>query len=250
MAINLYLLEEFLDKVHIDHSTLMSWGKAQLLQPVAYTDDKIPLYSDKSAEEVSHIRRLLDMGYKLEDIQKIIKKIGIPHSIKGKEKEGKVGTFLTVGNLAEQVGVSTRTIKHWEDKGIIEPDTRSEGGFRLYSEIYVYLCNLIKDLQLFGYTLEQIKTISDHFRTFVDLRDNFDSHSPNQTAVKIRTLQDEVGKLFDKIALLKEGIQRWEDLLKKKRKELNSLQNQNQKRIEKSQEKKDQKKTSKKEDKK
>lgn len=250
MAINLYLLEEFLDKVHIDRSTLKSWEKSQLLQPVAYTDDKIPLYSDKSAEEVSHICRLLDMGYKLDDIQKIIKKIGVPQSIKGKEKEGKVGTFLTVGNLAEQVGVSTRTIKHWEDKGIIEPDTRSEGGFRLYSEIYVYLCNLIKDLQLFGYTLEQIKTISDHFRTFVDLKENFESYSLNQTAVKIQTLQDEVEILFDKITLLKQGIQRWEDLLKKKRKELNSLQNQNQKRIEKSQEKKDQKKSSKKEDKK
>lgn len=246
MAMNLYLLEEFLEKVHIDNSTLKMWEKSQLLQPVAYTDDKIPLYSEKSAEEINHIRRLLDMGYKLDDIQKIIKKIGVPQSIRGKEKEGKVGTFLTVGNLAEQVGVSTRTIKHWEDKGIIEPDTRSEGGFRLYSEIYIYLCNLIKDLQLFGYTLEEIKTISDHFRTFVDLKENFESYPLNQTAVKIQTLLNELEKLFDKVASLKEGIQRWEDLLKKKRKELNNLQNQNQKRIEKSQEKKDQKKSSKK----
>ena len=45
----------------------------------------------------------------------------------------KNNSYLTVGNLADKIGVSPRTIKHWEDKGIIEPDMRSDGGFRLYS---------------------------------------------------------------------------------------------------------------------
>ena len=76
-------------------------------------------------------------------------------------------SFLTVGNLAERSGVSPRTIKHWEDKGIIEPDMRTEGGFRLYSESYVFLCQLIRDLQLFGYTLEEIKAVSDDVRTLL-----------------------------------------------------------------------------------
>jgi len=67
------------------------------------------------------------------------------------EKSAKLKKHLTIGGLAKRVGVSARNIKHWEDKGIIEPDMRSEGGFRLYSQVFVYLCDLIKDLQLFGY---------------------------------------------------------------------------------------------------
>ena len=56
--------------------------------------------------------------------------------------------YITISSLAEQVGVSPRTIKHWEEKGIIESEMRSAGGFRLYSQIYVYMCKLVKDLQI------------------------------------------------------------------------------------------------------
>jgi DNA-binding transcriptional MerR regulator len=246
MALNLYLLEEFLAKIHLDKRILEMWEGAQLLQPVAFTDDQIPLYSDKSFEEVDHIRRLLEMGYSLDEIQKIIKKIGMPKTAAVKDVPKGSDTYLTVGNLADQVGVSPRTIKHWEDKGIIEPDTRSEGGFRLYSEVYVYLCRLIKDLQLFGFTLDGIKEISDYFRDFIELQQNMQNYSPDQVESRTVNLIQELEKLFSKIEMLKEGIQRWEELLKKKRKELTNIKNQNAKRIEKQQEKKTDKKSPKK----
>jgi hypothetical protein len=40
----------------------------------------------------------------------------------------------------------------------------------------------------------------------------------------------EIKVLFDKMVLLQKGIERWEDLLKKKRKEILDLKNKNQKR--------------------
>ena len=80
-----------------------------------------------------------------------------------------------MGALAEKVGVSPRTIKHWEDMGIIEPNMRSEGGFRYYSDAYIYLCNLIKDLQLFNYSLVDIKMISDLFRYYLAIQQQPDS---------------------------------------------------------------------------
>ena len=49
---------------------------------------------------------------------------------------------------------------------------------------------------------------------------------------------EEIATLFEKMNLLKEGIQRWEDLLKKKRREIMQLKNQNQKRLEPGKEKK------------
>ncbi len=116
-------------------------------------------------DRVAHIKRLADLGYGTEEILKIIKKVGLPRDGRGRKQAAQKDRFLTVGNLAERSGVSPRTIKHWEDKGIIEPDMRTEGGFRLYSESYVFLCQLIRDLQLFGYTLEEIKAVSDDVRT-------------------------------------------------------------------------------------
>ncbi|MGZ5480166.1 MAG: helix-turn-helix domain-containing protein, partial [Candidatus Aminicenantales bacterium] len=138
--------------------------------------------------------------------------------------------FLTVGNLAERSGVSPRTIKHWEDKGIIEPDMRTEGGFRLYSEAYVFLCQLIRDLQLFGYTLEEIKAISDDVRTLVAIEAGTDAFPEAEVEKRLAALLEAIQALFDKMKLLEEGIERWKDLLKKKRKDILALQARNKKR--------------------
>jgi DNA-binding transcriptional MerR regulator len=142
-----------------------------------------------------------------------------------------------VGHLAEKIGTSPRTIKHWEEKGIIEPDMRSQGGFRLYGEHYVYLCQLIKDLQLFGYSLEEIKTISDYFRLFIDLKENPDQGDAEENERNFARMMEEIEALFEKIRLLREGMARWEDLARKKKKEITVLRTRNQKRIDKGEEK-------------
>ena len=123
--------------------------------------------------------------------------------------------------------MSPRTIKHWEDKGIIEPDMRSEGGFRLYSGVYVYLCELIRDLQLFGYTLEEIKDISDQYRYFLAVREDPESFPKSEVSGKLDAMLMEIKALSEKMKLLDRGIRRWDDLLKKKRKEILSLKARN-----------------------
>jgi DNA-binding transcriptional MerR regulator len=227
---NVYLKKDFLSHISVSEKTLNEWEQVKLIVPSGYTDDKIPCYSEEAIETGIHIKKLMDLGYRLEEIHRIVKKVGLPQSVSEKTKETKSDQYLTVGNLAEKVGVSPRAIKHWEDKGIIEPDMRSEGGFRLYSDDYIYFCKLIKDLQLFGYSLEEIKEISDYFRDFLDLRDNWKKYSGNEVEEKLNSMLDEIKTIFIKTAELKEGIQRWEDLLKKKKREILTIKSQNQKR--------------------
>ena len=129
------------------------------------------------------------------------------------------------------MGVSARTIKYWEDRGIIDPDMRSEGGYRFYSEGYVYLCNLIQDLQLFGYTLERIKLVSELFRAFLELRRDGESRPSRKSIDKVEKMLDEIKALSEKMKLMKAGIGRWEDLLKDKRKEIVGLKKRFQKKI-------------------
>jgi DNA-binding transcriptional MerR regulator len=225
--------DEVLQKIPVSEETLGAWIKDKLVKPAGFADDHTPLFSAETLGRLEHILKLKDLGYGTEEIQKIVKKFGLPKSGEKRAEVDGPGKFLTVGNLAEKAGVSPRTIKHWEDKGIIEPDMRSEGGFRLYPEIYVYFCKLIQDLQLFGYALEEIKVISDYFRDFLALRDRPDDFAPTAAEAKFEPMLEAIQTLRDKMKLLKEGIERWDDLIKKKKKEILGLKAKIQKKGEK-----------------
>lgn len=65
---------------------------------------------------------------------------------------------LQIGEVAERTGVTQRTLRFYEEKGLLEPPSRLEGGFRLYSEEDVRRVEEIKRLQtLLGFTLADIK---------------------------------------------------------------------------------------------
>lgn len=223
-------LDDLARKIGVSSDRLAEWTKAKLLKPDGFGDGKAPLFSAGSLERVAHIRRLADLGYGTEEILKIIKKVGLPRDERGRKRAPDKDRFLTVGNLAERSGVSPRTLKHWEDKGIIEPDMRTEGGFRLYSESYVFLCKLIRDLQLFGYTLDEVKAVSDDVRTFLAIEAAPNSFPRAEVEKKLEAMLGAIQGLFDKMKLLEEGIERWEDLLKKKRKDILAIQAKNCKR--------------------
>ncbi len=227
---DLLSLEDLAGKTGAGPDRIADWMKAGLLKPDGFTDGKAPLFAAGIEERVARLQKLSDLGYGTEEIQKIIKKVGLPHDGKGGKKEAGKGRFLTVGNLAERSGVSPRTIKHWEDKGIIEPDMRTEGGFRLYSESYVVLCQLIRDLQLFGYTLEEIKAISDDVRTLLAIEAAPGSFPAADVEKRLTVLLEAIQALLAKMKLLEEGVERWKDLLKKKKKDILALQAKNRKR--------------------
>ena len=218
-------------KAGVSPESLETWTKAKLVRPAGYADDKTPLYAPEALDRIAHIRKLEDLGYGLEEIQKIVKKVGLPQVEGGRDKKKRSkDPYLTVGSLAERSGVSPRTIKHWEDKGILESDMRTEGGFRLYSESYVFLCQLIRDLQLFGYTLEEIKDVSGEVRDFLSIEADLAAFPRADVGVKLEGMLARIEALRDKMNLLREGIERWEDLLKKKRKDVRALRARNRKR--------------------
>jgi len=227
---SMFLREELLEQAGISEKELRDWEQRKLLKPVGRTKDQLRLYSLESLDRILHIQKLQALGYQPEHVQKIIKKVGIPRIGEHEEPNEALHRFLTVGDLAGRVGISPRAIKHWEDKGIIEPEMRSDGGFRLYSEGYVYLCELIKDLQLFGYSLEEIKVISDLFRDFLALSQSLSAFSPAEGAGRLESMTEHIKRFEDKMALFKSGMERWETLLKKKKREISSLKSQIKKR--------------------
>ncbi len=59
-----------------------------------------------------------------------------------------------IGEVAESVGLSLRTIRYYEEIGLVSPSGRTEGGFRLYTDTDVDRLRLVKALKPVGMSLE------------------------------------------------------------------------------------------------
>lgn len=66
---------------------------------------------------------------------------------------------MQIGDLAERAGVSTRTIRYYEELGIIEPVARTNGGFRRYCEDQLRRLQIIQGLKALGFELEQVRRL-------------------------------------------------------------------------------------------
>lgn len=65
-------------------------------------------------------------------------------------------TTMHIGELADRTGLSTRTVRHYDDVGLLHPTSRTEGGFRLYSNDDLQRLLVIRRMKPLGYSLEQM----------------------------------------------------------------------------------------------
>lgn len=66
---------------------------------------------------------------------------------------------MQIGEAANRVGLSLRTIRHWDDVGLVVPSARSAGGFRLYTEADIERLALVKSLKPLDFSLEQMREL-------------------------------------------------------------------------------------------
>jgi DNA-binding transcriptional MerR regulator len=79
--------------------------------------------------------------------------------------------YLQIGEVAERTGVTQRTLRFYEEKGLLRQPDRMEGGFRLYSEEDVKRVEKIRRLQdLLGISLAEIKEMVDAEAVLRELR--------------------------------------------------------------------------------
>lgn len=65
----------------------------------------------------------------------------------------------TAGELAKLAGVSARTIRYYDQRGLLSPAGRSEGGYRLYDEKALLKMQRIVMLKFAGFSLEEIRNL-------------------------------------------------------------------------------------------
>ncbi|MET3205983.1 MULTISPECIES: MerR family transcriptional regulator [unclassified Arthrobacter] len=66
---------------------------------------------------------------------------------------------MHIGELAERTGLSLRTIRHYDDVGLLPATARTDGGFRVYSEDVFDRLMIIKQMKPLGFSLEEMAEI-------------------------------------------------------------------------------------------
>ena len=67
--------------------------------------------------------------------------------------------FLSIGELSRQLEMSQRTIRYYEEIGLLNSIKRVEGGRRIYTEKDLRRLKLIKRLKIMGMTLSEMQEL-------------------------------------------------------------------------------------------
>ncbi len=79
------------------------------------------------------------------------------------QKNGNGSHYLRVGDLARQTGKTVRAIHLYEELGLLEPATRSSGGFRLYQPAAIERVRWIDLLSGLGISLHETRDVLDRW---------------------------------------------------------------------------------------
>lgn len=127
--------------------------------------------------------------------------------------------YMQIGEVAERTGLTPRTLRYYEEKGLLAPPSRMDGGFRLYSEDDVARVEQIKKMRdLLGFSLADIRDMiqaddvkDDVKRHFRELATDQERKAALERAIASSLLQLEL--IDQKMAQLREMRQGIEDRL-------------------------------------
>lgn len=112
-----------------------------------------------------------------------------------------VGRPMQIGQVAAKTELSIRTVRHYDEVGLVTPSARSVGGFRLYTEHDVQRLLIIRRMKPLGFTLAEMKELLDSFDI---LGDSTTTGAQRCTAAK--QLSDYRDKAAESVARLRRQL--------------------------------------------
>lgn len=76
-----------------------------------------------------------------------------------KGRDGDGSSVLTTGEMARMSGNTLRTVRFYEEEGLLSPLSRSEGGHRLFPESELHKLQFVTELRTAGLSLEEIREV-------------------------------------------------------------------------------------------
>ena len=114
-----------------------------------------------------------------------------------------------IGELASRVGLTERTIRYYEELGLLESVKRLDGGVRVYTDDDVRRLRYIRKLKTLGLSLQEMLELESMYqrhrsnRTVLPrLMELLDAHleTINEKVGELQTLQDEIRSYREHVA--------------------------------------------------
>ncbi len=102
---------------------------------------------------------------------------------------------VPIGELAKELGITTRTIRYYEEIGLMGPPERLGGGARTYQRDAVLRLKFILKMKELGISLKEIQELAKNYDTH---QQDFDTITPRLLEI----LDLHIGKVDQKIANL------------------------------------------------
>jgi len=91
----------------------------------------------------------------------------MPQTKEMKDKEQSQEEIVPISQLSKQLGITTRTLRYWEEVGIIESVERAEGANRGYTPYIVRRIKFIIKLKELGLSIQQFQEL---YKVYGDAR--------------------------------------------------------------------------------
>ncbi|MCX7596471.1 MAG: heavy metal-responsive transcriptional regulator [Fischerella sp.] len=113
-----------------------------------------------------------------------------------------------IGTVAQESGVPIKTIRYYEELGLLKASGRTEGGFRLFDSDTLLRLNFIKRAQSLGLTLLEIKE-------FLNVHDQGElpcEHIKAKLQDKLEAIDEQIQQLLILKLELEGLLSRWETI--------------------------------------
>jgi DNA-binding transcriptional MerR regulator len=120
--------------------------------------------------------------------------------------------LLRINEVAADTGLTTRTIRYYEELGLLKPAARSEGSYRLFDQDDLERLRFIKGLRDdAGFSLAEIGQLLEDDLARVRNRSRF--RSTTDTTERRGILEDAMGRVDRQVATLQTKIERLEAMI-------------------------------------
>ena len=105
-----------------------------------------------------------------------------------------------IGEIARKTHLSLRTLRYWEEVGLIRPAGRTAGGFRLYSDDELTRVELVRAMKPADLTIDELRELAD----LVDeVRPHRDSQGGHPRLEAVSRLDDLIRRIRTRCEVLR-----------------------------------------------
>lgn len=118
------------------------------------------------------------------------------------------GKQLKIGEVSRLSGIGIETLRFYEKSGLLERPNRTYSGYRLYDESVLQRLAFVKQAQVLGFTLDEIRQLIEHKRA----GENPCAEVREIVRNRLRELNERIGRMIQYRDDLSDALAEWDEV--------------------------------------